>query len=129
MFEFVVMAFFIRERRGTGPEGASSPYHEPRGFGCRPGAEHGLVLPSGKLCLGDGNRPLRDLSPGGSVPGGQGLKLEQINKLAEKAAFRLFLKSLFRELPLPFFVFLHDLLAQRFGIFAVGVDIMERFSE
>ena len=128
MFEFVVMAFFIRERRGTGPEGASFPYHERRGLGCG-AAEHGPALPPGKLCSGDGDRPLRDLSPGGSVPGGQGLKLEQINKLAEKAAFRLFLKSLFRELPLPFFVFLHDLLAQRFGIFAVGVDIMERFSE
>ena len=57
------------------------------------------------------------------------LKLEQIDKLAEKTAFCFFLKSLFRELPLPFFVFLHDLLAQWFGIFAVGVDIMERFSE
>ena len=77
----------------------------------------------------------RGQTPAGSVPGRicprgrRGLKPEQINKLAEKAAFRLFLKSLFRELPLPFFVFLHDLLAQGFGIFAVGVDIMERFSE
>ena len=43
MFDFVVMVFFIRGRRGTGPEGASSPYHERRGLGCvagccRPGS-------------------------------------------------------------------------------------------
>ena len=56
-------------------------------------------------------------------------EFEEIHKSAEKTAFRFFPEPLFRELPLPVFVFFHDFLAHGFGIFAVGVDIVEGFGK
>ena len=56
-------------------------------------------------------------------------EFEEIQEFAEKTAFRFFPELLFRELPLPVFVFFHDFLAHGFGIFAVGIDIVEGFGK
>ena len=56
-------------------------------------------------------------------------EFEEIQEFAEKTAFCLFPELLFRELPLPVFVFFHDFLAHGFGIFAVGIDIVEGLSK